>query len=252
MLRLSNELVASLREALSGIDGLEFAALFGSIVSRGESPHDIDIAVKASHSKKYEVLCKVVEVVSRVAGISEERVDVVDLDRADLEIKKEVARGIVLVDKGGYGSRLVEEVNALYPEYWELRRIGISEWLYSDDPTQINLELVKRRLDFIKTEVEFMKEHVLSRSLEEVVESPIYRRLLERSYQLVVEAMLNICRHIASAMGWGPALSYSDYVRLCTEHGVLSQELGEKLVSATRLRNLIVHRYLEVDYEKLY
>ena len=250
--RLDSKLVDSLKEALSSVDGLEFAAIFGSVALRGESFHDIDIAVKVSHPKKYDVLCKVVEIVSRVTGIGEEQVDVMDLDRADLEIKKEVVEGITLIDKKGYKNKLVEEVNSLYPEYWELRRVSIYEWLYSDDPTSINLELLKRRLDSIKTEIEFMKEHILSKSLKEVVESPIYRRLLERSYQLVVEAMLNICRHIVSAMGWGPALSYSDYVKLCAEHNVLSEELGKRLINATRLRNVIVHRYLEIDYEKLY
>jgi len=46
--------------------------------------------------------------------------------------------------------------------------------------------------------------------------------------------------------------SYVGVIRELTEKGILSTQLGEKLEGLIRLRNLIVHRYWEVDYRRLY
>jgi len=37
-----------------------------------------------------------------------------------------------------------------------------------------------------------------------------------------------------------------------SKKGLISNELGEKLAAAARLRNLIIHRYWEIDDEKVY
>ncbi len=252
-MRLNRETLNRMRGVLKRVEGLEFASLFGSMATKREAYHDIDVAVKASGEDKYEVFCRVVEELSKTLNISEERIDIVDLDRADIELKMEVAmKGIVLLDRTGYRRRLIDELNARYSEYAELQRLNIDEWISSEDPSTINVNIVKRRLDFAKAETRFLRENVLNKSVAEIEGSPILQRLLERSFHLISEAMLDVCRHITSAMGWGPALSYSGYVETCFGHGVIDEELKEKLLRAIRLRNLIIHRYLELDYRKLY
>ena len=52
--------------------------------------------------------------------------------------------------------------------------------------------------------------------------------------------------------GWGPALSYSEFVELCHEHNIIDKKLKEEIIREIRLRNIIIHRYLEIDYRKLY
>jgi len=252
-IKLDDDLLTRIKKALNDVEGLEFAALFGSLITIGGSHHDIDIAVKASGRDKYSSLCKVIEVLSRSLGIPEEQIDLVDLDRADLELKKEVmANGVIILDKIGYRERLVKELNTSYPEYGENRRISIDEWLRLRDPSSINLEIVKRRLEFIRRETDFLEGNVLSKGVSEVKESPILQRLIERSFHLIIEAVLDICRHIVSVMGWGPALSYSDFITLCFKHKVMDEALKERLINYVRIRNIIIHRYLDVDYEKLY
>ncbi|MGC9346101.1 MAG: HepT-like ribonuclease domain-containing protein [Candidatus Bathyarchaeales archaeon] len=250
---LSEGILDEIRRIVRGIEGLEFVALFGSLVERGESIHDVDVAVKASGKGKYSAFCKVVGGLSEGLNVREEQVDIVDLDRADLEVKKEVVvKGIVLLDRTGYRRRLIEEVNAKYAEYDELQKISVNEWIESDDPSSVNLNIVKRRIDFAKAEVQFLKENVLCKGIVEVENSPVLQRLMERSYHLSLEAILDVCRHITSSMGWGPALSYSDFIDLCFEHKVIDEWLKENVVRDVRLRNIIIHRYLEVDYRKLY
>jgi len=249
---LDERVIERLRKSLEAVDGLVFAALFGSLATRGFSLHDVDVAVKASGRDKYEVLLEVAERVAGELGVSVDLVDVVDLDRASLELKKRVVEeGLVLVDRG-YWRRLAEEVARRYPEYAEHLEFSIKEWLSSPDPTRIDVGVLKRRMDFIRSETEFLEEYVLSKDPAEVAESPVYRRLLERSYQLIVEAMVDVCRHVVSAKGWSPAYSSREYVEECARRGVVSRDLGQEIVRAIGLRNIIIHRYLEVDYSRLY
>ncbi|MEM0481364.1 MAG: HepT-like ribonuclease domain-containing protein [Nitrososphaerota archaeon] len=252
LIRVSNEFVEKIREVVKGFGDVVFAAVFGSALREGRAPHDIDLAVTVS-GDKYDVLCSLVEEISTRLKVPADLIDIVDLDRADIRIKKEVVtKGIVLVDRGNLLEKLVKEVSERYPYYAEIVRVNVEEWLSLPNPSEVNIEVVMSRMGFAKDEVGFLDEHVLSKGLVEVSRSPVLRRLLERGCQLIVEALTDVCRHIASAKGWGPALSYADYMRLCTEHGVISPELGNELAKAITLRNIIVHRYLEVDYAKLY
>lgn len=86
-------------------------------------------------------------------------------------------------------------------------RLSIREWLSSRDPTSVDLEVVKRRVDFIKSEASFLEEYVLSKSPSEVEGSPVLRRLLERGYHPIVEALLDVCRRIAPPMVGGPCFT---------------------------------------------
>ena len=182
-----------LKECLEGIPEVELAAIVGSLASRGYSQHGVDVAVKGG-GDKYECILRVVDGVARALNLDPEVIDVIDLDRADPEFKRGlVESGIVLVDQGLL-KEVVREVVQLYPEYHEYRAMSIREWLSSRDLASIDLDLVKRRLDFLE-------QYVLSRSVDEVKSSPTLKRLLEQSYQLTVEAVVDTCRHIVSARG---------------------------------------------------
>ncbi len=250
--------IERLREVLGKYPQVVFLAIIGSLAKRGYTVHDVDIAVKVcDKERKYDILAELVAEIATVLGVPEELIDVVDLDRADLEIKAAILRNsIVIVDKG-YLSKLVEEIEKIYPEHSEYRDLSIAEWLLSSDPTTVDVNIVKRRLDFVRSETSFLKEHVLNKSLEEVKSSPILSRVLERSYQLIVEALINVARHIVSAMGWGPCFTaseyiYSEYIYRLAQHSVIPKELADEIAKRIRLRNIIVHRYLEVDYDELY
>ena len=134
----------------------------------------------------------------------------------------------------------------------EYTNLSIREWLTSKNPSSVDILVIKRRVDFIKSEIDFLEKQVLSRNISEVSLSPIFKRLLERSYQLVIEAIINICRHIVSTKGWGTACTSKDFISKCIEHGVIPKVLGEKLIRHIAMRSIIVHRYLDIDYKKLY
>ncbi|MCX8204986.1 MAG: DUF86 domain-containing protein [Candidatus Nezhaarchaeota archaeon] len=249
---LDQRALEKLREFFASQPEVVFAAVLGSLASRGFSFHDVDVAVKLMCEDKYAHLSRILDSVAKLFGSDLGSIDLVDLDRADVGLKKRViTEGLVLVDKG-YVKEVVEELSNILPEYDEYLSLSIREWLTSRDPTSIDLELIKKRVGFIKSEVSFLKEHVLSKSPLEVSGSPILKRLLERSYHLVVEAFVDICRHIASVKGWRPSFTAREFIESCGSHGVINGELSSRLIEALKLRNIIIHRYMEIDYDRLY
>ncbi len=254
-IELSSDKVEKLKEVVNRYPEITFLAIIGSLAKRGFSTHDVDIAVKVcsrDRNEKYDILVALVSEIAIVLNVPGEHIDIIDLDRADLEIKAEVLRSSIVIIDRGYLKELIKEVEKTYPEYSEYRDLSIREWLASNDSTTIDMKLLKRRFDFIRSEIRFLQEHVLCKTLEEVKSSPILTRVLERSYQLIVEAMIYIARHIVSVMGWGPCFSASEYIDKLSQHGAIPRELAENITKRIKLRNIIVHRYLEVDYDMLY
>jgi uncharacterized protein YutE (UPF0331/DUF86 family) len=69
---------------------------------------------------------------------------------------------------------------------------------------------------------------------------------------LIVEASIDICRHISTAKGWTTAGTPRDYLQQCAEHEVMPTDLAGELTRCVGLRNIIIHGYLTIEYEKLY
>jgi len=119
-------------------------------------------------------------------------------------------------------------------------------------PTSIDVSVIKHRFDFVKSEIEFLENHILGKSAGEVKSSPILSRALERSYQLIVEALANIARHIVSSMSWSPCFTASECIKRLAEKNVIPEQLAEELVRRVKTRNILIHRYLEADYDELF
>lgn len=252
-LYLDKQGLERLREFFASQPEVIFAAIVGSLASRGFSVRDVDIAVKLECEDKYACFSKILDGVARLLSIDFESIDLIDLDRADPGLKKKViSEGLILVDRGYLKEVVMEDLSKLFPEYDEHLHLSIIEWLASRDPTSIDLEVLKRRADFIRSEVSFLEEYVLSKSSSDVCSSPVLKRLLERSYQLIVESFIDICRHIVSAKSWGPSFTARGFVEKCREHGVIDSEISHRIIESLKLRNIIVHRYIEVDYDRLY
>jgi len=253
LIGVCEENIGRLRSLVHKYPEVVFLAVAGSVAGRGFSAHDVDVAVKLSGTcRKYDVLISLLGDISRILRVPEDRIDLIDLDRADPEVKLSVLRGSIIVIDGGYREELVREVEETYLEHSEYSRLSLNEWLWSEDPTSINMAVVKRRLDFVRAEIGFLMEHVLQKPLDEIRGSPVLSRVLERSYQLIIEALIDVARQIVSSMGWKPCFTATEYIERLAEHGAIPRELAGEIVKRIRLRNIIIHRYLDVDYGEMY
>ncbi|PSG98900.1 MAG: DUF86 domain-containing protein [Nanohaloarchaea archaeon SW_7_43_1] len=74
---------------------------------------------------------------------------------------------------------------------------------------------------------------------------------LKHTLQEAVEASIDISSQIISRNGWGREESYSDYFQTLGKNNVIEKQLVERLKQMAKFRNLVVHRYMEVDEEEL-
>jgi len=87
---------------------------------------------------------------------------------------------------------------------------------------------------------------------EEFLKNPDNYLSAERLLQLISEAMIDISNHIIAKKQLGKPETYSDIFMILSKKGIISEELGEKLLIFAGLRNILVHDYLGLDRERLY
>ena len=70
-------------------------------------------------------------------------------------------------------------------------------------------------------------------------------RAVERSLQIAVEAMIDICQRLLSFYGQIPGATGQESVARCVEMGILSSQVSYRRM--VQFRNFIVDRYEQVD-----
>lgn len=74
----------------------------------------------------------------------------------------------------------------------------------------------------------------------------------QHALQQSAEATLDAATHLIAMNGFRRARDYADLFLVLVEAGVLEAEPGDRLRGMARFRNLIVHRYAEVDPEEVW
>lgn len=84
------------------------------------------------------------------------------------------------------------------------------------------------------------------------LESHALQAQAERWLHLAAECVLDLAHHMVAERGWGAPATNRATFQLLEQHGVLTPELSAQLQGWAGLRNLLVHLYLEVNYERLW
>ena len=75
---------------------------------------------------------------------------------------------------------------------------------------------------------------------------------VERNLQIIAQAIIDICTHLVAHNHWGSPGTYSDAVRVIAKHKVIDSDLADSLIDFVKLRNVLVHLYLEIDLKIVY
>lgn len=67
-----------------------------------------------------------------------------------------------------------------------------------------------------------------------------------------VEAMANICNHILARVAGQVPKGYPDCFEKLSDAKIITRELGDKLKKAASLRNVIIHKYWQIDDNKIF
>lgn len=77
--------------------------------------------------------------------------------------------------------------------------------------------------------------------------SPLLRLAFERAFTQVVDLAVDINTHVSVSLLRKAPGGYRASFRLAAEAGMLDADLAERLADAAGLRNVLIHRYTEVD-----
>ena len=107
-------------------------------------------------------------------------------------------------------------------------------------------EVIEGKFDIIDRNLRFLEE-IKTLSPDQFVDS--YRDAQAAKYSLleIMEACIDIANYVISVKGFRRAEEYSEMFKVLKEEGVIGKELATKLEDMARFRNLLVHRYGEVD-----
>lgn len=73
-----------------------------------------------------------------------------------------------------------------------------------------------------------------------------------RNAQLAAQACADVALHIVAAAGHPTPETYAAGLAALATLGVVPADLADRLGGAVRLRNLLVHEYLEIDHGRLF
>lgn len=103
-------------------------------------------------------------------------------------------------------------------------------------------------LDFYLREL----ESVMPKSYEEYVGSIEKKRSCERLLHILIECVIDLCALMVKGLRLGLPAEEEDLFEKLEKEKIISKEMKEKLKSMRGFRNVLVHRYAEVDDELVF
>lgn len=114
----------------------------------------------------------------------------------------------------------------------------------------IDKDLVKHKMSDVQGYLEELKP-ILKNDSKDIVEDKLKLRTLERLFQLIVDTAIDINTHIISESELQVPNDYQGTFRTLGENKILPMDFVLKIAPSVGLRNLIVHKYGNVDLKRM-
>ena len=105
---------------------------------------------------------------------------------------------------------------------------------------------VQRLLRGIEQDVDFLARFA-DRNADELLADDVAVSAIKYRFVTAIEGCAKVAHHLAASEGWPVADSNADAVRQLEAQEVLTRELTGALADAVGFRNLLVHRYGDID-----
>jgi uncharacterized protein YutE (UPF0331/DUF86 family) len=115
----------------------------------------------------------------------------------------------------------------------------------------ISKDVVNAMIDLIDENIRLIKE-IRSQSYDSFSGSFRDIQAAKHSLQEAIEACLDIGSHIIAEQGFRRPEDYREIFRVLEENGIIDHVLSEKLQEMAQFRNLLVHRYGQIDTRRIY
>jgi uncharacterized protein YutE (UPF0331/DUF86 family) len=87
---------------------------------------------------------------------------------------------------------------------------------------------------------------------EEILQDPYLQDIIERNLEVSAQAVIDIANRIISIEGLEKPRDYFEAIKRLGEAGILSLQFSEKLAPIAGFRNILVHDYLDIDWDEVY
>jgi uncharacterized protein YutE (UPF0331/DUF86 family)/predicted nucleotidyltransferase len=238
-----NYVLPRLKKLFEKLENVEIAILFGSIARDEISVHDIDIALKL---KKEDLLETggIITQIARTLSINEDNVDVTILDQISPIMLSRILKGGIIVKAEPRAYELLLRKERQIPD----ALIEFRQWAAIDP--KLDKAVIISRVEEIRKNTAFIKDEILTKNIEELDYKDTLA--LEMAIHRIIESMLDICRHLVSVYSLGFVESYDEYPRKLAEANKMTGDLAEDIAKLAGLRNILIHRYIEIKKELLY
>jgi len=108
------------------------------------------------------------------------------------------------------------------------------------------------RVGKLEENILYLKKMKKELSFEDVSNSKFNEWSLRYGIFESIQMVIDIACHISNRYNLGSSKSYSECIENLQDNKFLSEKLAKRLISATGLRNLLIHEYIEIDTDKLY
>lgn len=112
----------------------------------------------------------------------------------------------------------------------------------------LDIAIIERRLVAIREEVDFLNS-IRNQTMEEFLRDGKSQRSAAKSIETIAHSMIDIASHIIAQKQWGVSESYKQAIITLSRKDVIGEKLSINLQDLIAMRNLLVHQYLETDYE---
>lgn len=232
--------------------------LYGSCAAGRERPDsDVDVAVLLDDRRAWSAVEREASLdqigleVARLLGRPRDDVDVEDVDGMPPAGVFEVIRTGRCVYEGEPHLRVCFErqVMSTYQDFEPIER-------YFREVTHRGLLVVNRSLmDAHLADLDrhvAMLERERGKSAAGFAADPIRALGVQHGLQICIETVANMANHLSAECGFGAARSYVETFQNLQRGGVVRDaELASRLVQMARFRNLVVHRYWDVDMDRV-
>lgn len=112
----------------------------------------------------------------------------------------------------------------------------------------INKNFVEKRLERIN---QYSKEaeEIFKFSLREIKEDFLKYRTLERLLQLIVDEMIDLNNHLIRRLNFRSPDDFQGTFLILAENNILPEDFAIKIAPLVGLRNILVHRYEEINLD---
>jgi uncharacterized protein YutE (UPF0331/DUF86 family) len=111
--------------------------------------------------------------------------------------------------------------------------------------------LVRRRLRAMERSLRVLRD-LRRRGREAFVSDEVVQDRVDRNAQLLAQTCADSARHLIAASGASAPETYADALTALGASGVIAPPLAGRLAGAVRLRNILVHGYLDLDHGRLF